>query len=435
MTVLGLPLWDCGRISLKMMGLDENFKNVPEGGYDARGSNGDDSGGVWQVVNRSKRLRKSTGGTFEPISESETVCKISKEQFKAMSVDDKLVSMFDMMTGFTSLNKRVQNIEHNIESMLLQNDETNRRMKYLEYKSIDLESRSRRNNLVFRGLLEVLNYENCEEIVTNFICDHLDLNGDSMCIQRAHRIGSVKTGRIRQRGARNALQGERERHRPIIACFRDYKDVEAILSNGRLLQGKPFGISRDYPKEIIAARSRLWPEYNSLKSKYPVDKITIAFPAKLIWGGRVKRDEFPDWVSIMKGGSGDRDQPKLSMQAPDRRMRVPQPSAFQQAQTDLQPRPQQQQSSPGTPGPNHQAEPQREARNLNTPETEPPNGTSDDMVIDSEHSDQSDTEQPDTYSQAMERLRQTQDRMEQPRDDETDLHTAGNSDEPDPINV
>ena len=99
-----------------------------------------------------------------------------------MSVDDKLVLMFDMMTGFTSLNKRVQNIEHNIESMLLQNDETNRRMKYLEYKSIDLESRSRRNNLVFRGLQEALNYENCEEIVTNFICEHLDMNGDNMHI-------------------------------------------------------------------------------------------------------------------------------------------------------------------------------------------------------------------------------------------------------------
>ena len=144
-----------------------------------------------------------------------------------------------------------------------------------------------------------------------------------------------------------------------------------------------------------------------------------------------------NWVSIMKGGSGDRDQPKLSMQAPDRRMPAPQPSAFQQPQTGLQPPPQQQQSSPGTPGPNLQAEaePLYEARNLNTPETEPHNEISDDMVIDSEHSDQYDTEQPDDYSQAMERLRQTQDRMEQPRDDETGLHSAGNSDDPDPINA
>ena len=72
---------------------------------------------------------------------------------------------------------------------------------------------------------------------------------------------------------------------------------------------------------------------------------------------------------------------------------------------------------------------------MDSSETEPPNEISDDMVIDSEHSDQSDTEQPDIYSQAMERLRQTQARMVQPMDDETDLHTAGNSNDPDPINA
>ena len=131
------------------------------------GCSGDDNGGVWQVVNRSKRLHKSTDKTFESITESETG-KISKEQFKAMSVDDKLVSMFDM-------NKRAQNIEQNMEAILVQNDETNMRMKYLEYKSIDLESRNRRNNLIFRGLPEVLNDEICKDIVKIFISDHLHM--------------------------------------------------------------------------------------------------------------------------------------------------------------------------------------------------------------------------------------------------------------------
>ena len=131
------------------------------------GCSGDDNGGVWHVVNRSKRLHKSTDKTFESITESETG-KISKEQFKAMPVDDKLVSMFDM-------NKRAQNIEQNMEAILVQNDETNRRMKYLEYKSIDLESRNRRNNLIFWGLPEVLNDEICKDIVKIFISDHLHM--------------------------------------------------------------------------------------------------------------------------------------------------------------------------------------------------------------------------------------------------------------------
>ena len=110
---------------------------------------------------------------------------------------------------------------------------------------------------------------------------------------------------------------------PLIACFRDYKDVE--LTNGRMLRGKAFGINRDYPKEIIAAMVRLWSDYKTLKSKYPDDKVTIAFPAKLTWNGRVKRDEFPDWKSILKGGNVDRRQPTFVMQAP-----APRLSTFQQ---------------------------------------------------------------------------------------------------------
>ena len=85
-----------------------------------RGSNGDDDDdGVWQVVDKNKRLRKSTGGTFESKTETQTVCRISKDQFKAMSVDDKLVSMFDMMAGFTSLNTRVHSIEQSMEAILV----------------------------------------------------------------------------------------------------------------------------------------------------------------------------------------------------------------------------------------------------------------------------------------------------------------------------
>ena len=177
--VFGSP-YGTVKISLKMLGFKGNIENGPGGGLDTRSSSGDDNVGVLHVVSRSKRFRKPTDGTFESITEPETVCKISKEQFKAMSFDNMLVSMFDMMSGFTSLNKRVQNIKQNMEAILVQNDETNRRMKYLEYKSIDLESRNRRNNLVLRGLPEVLNDENCEDIVKTFITDHLHMDGDSM---------------------------------------------------------------------------------------------------------------------------------------------------------------------------------------------------------------------------------------------------------------
>ena len=50
------------KITAKIMEQSEKFENSTGA---VRGSNGDDDdGGVWQVVNKNKRLRKSTGGTF-----------------------------------------------------------------------------------------------------------------------------------------------------------------------------------------------------------------------------------------------------------------------------------------------------------------------------------------------------------------------------------
>ena len=73
---------------------------------------------------------------------------------------------------------------------------------------------------------------------------------------------------------------------------------------------------------------------------------------------------------------------------------------------------------------------------MGTPETESQadlshardtqNDISDDMVIDSDHSDQSGTDEPDHYSQAMERLQQTQDRIAQPKEDELDQQPPEN---------
>ena len=174
-----------------------------------------------------------------------------------------------------------------------------------------------------------------------------------MYIRRAHRIGSMKTGRARRRGAISARQSEQEHHRPIIAGFRDYKDIESILANGRMLRGKEVGINRDYPKKIIAARARLWSDYKTLKSRYPENKVTITFPAKLIWNGSVKREEFS------KGDNLDLGQPNFMMQAPAPRLPT--------SQQPFQP------SRSGTPGPNIQpsAEPLDEARNLVTLKSKP----------------------------------------------------------------
>ena len=245
-------------------------------------------GGAWSMQTRRKRNRRSTGGTFTENISTETVCNISKEAFISMSQDEKLVSLFDIMTsGFGSMNSKVHAIEDNVHALISVSVQSERRIKLLEYKSIDQEARSRRNNLIFRGFPEVLGNDDCDAIIRNFLSDRLDMQ--DVAIQRAHRLGSL-------RGA-----GQRRKSRPIIVCFRDYKDVQAILAEAHTLQGTDIGINRDYPDEIVKARSRLWADYKAEKPKYPRGKVFIGFPAKLVVDGEVVRDEFPDWQTIMKG--------------------------------------------------------------------------------------------------------------------------------------
>ena len=87
----------------------------------------------------------------------------------------------------------------------------------------------------------------CIAEVSCFLEDKLAQNGNEISIQRAYIIGRVQRQTLIGRSA-NAQP------RPLIALFRDYLDVELVLSNANKLQDTPFGINCHYPREIINAR-------------------------------------------------------------------------------------------------------------------------------------------------------------------------------------
>ena len=275
----------------------ENIRNVDfeNGGRTGMAWDNDD-GGVFETVTRRKRHRRSTGGTYQTNYVQETVCKISKEQFKQMPTDDKLVSLFEIMKEFGSLSTRMSGLEEDIDSIFAQNTITEKRLKVLEYKSIDQEARNRRNNLIFRGHPEFLHNDDCEGIIRSFLRAHLGIDTDLIRIQRAHRLGDPKS---RRRFGQQPVN----KPRPIIVAFSEYKDVENIMANANKLRGTEFGINRDYPNEIVQARSRLWADYKNEKARCERDKdrkVYIGFPAKLVVNGRINRDEFPLWKSLLR---------------------------------------------------------------------------------------------------------------------------------------
>ena len=219
---------------------------------------------------------------------------MDKEVFRGLSTDDKLVTMFETLSDIGSLHGRVQNIERQVENLVSSDSVQNDRIRLVEYKSIDMEARSRRNNLIFRGHPESVENDDCVAIIRRWLPELLGIRPD-ICIQRAHRLGNPNRNR-RYRGG-----GARSQPRPIIVNFRDYEDVELILENANKLKDTSFGVNRDYPKEIISARSKIWPAYKKAREENARGTVHIGYPAKLIVHKRVVIDEFPDWRKVLSG--------------------------------------------------------------------------------------------------------------------------------------
>ena len=106
----------------------------------------------------------------------------------------------------------------------------------MKSKVLDLQCRSMKNNLVFTGLCHT-QLENCENKLRGFIRQELG-------IEHFNEFGNVH--RFWRRDINNA--------RPIVARFIYQNDLQMVLHNGYKLRGTPFGISEQFPSEIISKR-------------------------------------------------------------------------------------------------------------------------------------------------------------------------------------
>lgn len=250
----------------------------------------------YQVVDRSyKRKRISTGsaGAGRP--------NVTLEGFESMTTDGKLSVLFDIMTNVQTNQDRtsvdIQNINSCIMNTCQQTDrvercvnEHSKQLKLLSYHSLDIEARSRRNNIIFWGLTENTS-RNCEDLILNFMARDMGIDTGGMVIDRAHRVGAITQIHKLNRT---------DPKRPVIARFRDYRDTEHILERSHKLKGTKFRIDRDYPKEIVEARKRLQYCEEAVNARKRGVKVQIKYPARLFINGQFVRDEFPDWYDCMK---------------------------------------------------------------------------------------------------------------------------------------
>lgn len=239
----------------------------------------------WQIKQSRKRRRYSTGTGTGSVD-------ISK--FHTLSGDDKLAILFEKLVNieekipsFERLQDVMQVTCKKVSRVEKVTDSHERQLKILNYKSVDLEARSRRNNLIFRGLYESSRNDDCIAFVKEFLETELRLDASRITIERAHRLGRKKRYQFSRR--------------PIIAAFNNYADTVRILEYANMLRGSQFSIDRDYPLEIYNARKLLWPRYKELKrNKRERDQVSIRYPAQLVKNNEVIEDAFPEWFEMTK---------------------------------------------------------------------------------------------------------------------------------------
>ncbi len=160
-----------------------------------------------------------------------------KQTFSEKTVDEKLNQIFDEIQGVrdsqTTLQKGMSSLFEKQDSMCKSikhvysaaNNNTDM-IKLLSYKSIDLEARSRRNNLVFRNI-PYRKGDNCFELIREFLCSILELDGDNTYLERAHLFGYNRRDSSR---------------RDIIVSFRDFHDTSRIMSRVGHLKTRPISL-------------------------------------------------------------------------------------------------------------------------------------------------------------------------------------------------
>ena len=120
----------------------------------------------WVPV-QNKRRRFNT--------ESPAAASMGQISFSSLNVDEKLSHIVDKLNSLERSNNEIMKLSQQLNSVQVKVDSEEQRtvnhelfLKVMAYKSIDIEARSRRCNLIFHGLSESTN-ENLSDEMRNFM--------------------------------------------------------------------------------------------------------------------------------------------------------------------------------------------------------------------------------------------------------------------------
>ena len=190
-----------------------------------------------------------------------------KLQLESNQTTERLIKRLDVLTAWlenideaiVDIESRVTDIEEKLKCLPAPSQDEvsnfpkppNFEYENMQRKLCELEDRSRRNNIVISGLVEVgsESWEDSEKQVVELCSSKLGIV--DIPIERAHRLGRKMPNK----------------NRPIICKLLNFKDKELIKRNGFKLKGTNIFINDDFSQRTRTARYHLRNFMKEMKSK------------------------------------------------------------------------------------------------------------------------------------------------------------------------
>ena len=187
-----------------------------------------------------KRKRTTTGSQTDEDSSKHLVETLEEINRKLEKENASLKESLEFAhNSIKDLTKRVETEETALSKLTKDVNTMSKTVTFKREHAIKLESRSRRNNLIFYNISEEENESTTmtEDALYIFMEEKLKMEEEEasdICIERAHQLGKKK---------------DDNKPRPIIAKFTFHEDKEHILFIAYKLAGTGLGISQDFPQE------------------------------------------------------------------------------------------------------------------------------------------------------------------------------------------
>ena len=196
-------------------------------------------------ANYQEKLKQSEANFQGKVDTLHRIVEQKNDAISKLNVEiGELRASFNFMSNETTEIKKKLDVTKNVIQSKMEKTEKN--VNTIREKTVDLEDRSRRNNLVFFNFKEPESgvTEDCEKKVEDFLKSLGILQGEDIWVDRAHRLGKRKPE-------------SDAKPRPIIVRFSYYKQREAIVKNGFKFKNTNINMSEDYSKETINVHNQL----------------------------------------------------------------------------------------------------------------------------------------------------------------------------------